>query len=94
MRPFLLMDCRSCHAWFTVRGSWFDKLTMRGLGGCNDNRKHSITNVAELDSLQPSTPPHGEPVEPRHNGVCNWSIPRLDLFEYENSGMSIARGST
>ncbi|SDN93409.1 hypothetical protein SAMN05443582_101518 [Phyllobacterium sp. OV277] len=38
----------------TTIGSWFDKLTMRGLGGCNDNRKHSIANVAELDSLQSS----------------------------------------
>ncbi|SDO00780.1 hypothetical protein SAMN05443582_101725 [Phyllobacterium sp. OV277] len=43
-----------------LHGAWFDKLTMRGLDGCNDNRRDRtsqtsyLIKVAELDSPQSS----------------------------------------
>ncbi|SDP12258.1 hypothetical protein SAMN05443582_103460 [Phyllobacterium sp. OV277] len=43
-----------------VRGPWFDKLTMREIGDAT-----IITKIAEPDSLQPISLPHGELVEPR-----------------------------
>ncbi|SDO13861.1 hypothetical protein SAMN05443582_1011080 [Phyllobacterium sp. OV277] len=59
-----------------VRGSWFDRLTMRGLGGCNVNRREG----AEFNSLI-ATIPVILGLDPRTHGKGNPTNLKLDAFK-------------